>query len=98
MSLPVRLLPEAKAEFDDSADWYNRQRKGLGRTFVAHIRDTIARIRANPRLHAVVYQDVRKAVVPQFPFVVLYKLEPGEVVVVAVFHTARDPLEWQRRA
>lgn len=97
MTLPVRLLPEAKVEFDHSADWYNRQRKGLGRTFVARIRETIVRIRANPKLHAAVYQDVRKAVVPQFPFVILYREEPGEVVVVAVFHTARDLLEWQGR-
>lgn len=33
MSLAIRLLPEAKAEFDDAADWYERRRIGLGQSF-----------------------------------------------------------------
>jgi plasmid stabilization system protein ParE len=97
MSLPVRLLPEAKAEFDAAADWYEQQRPGLGVDFVARVRDVLDRVAANPRLHAVVYQDVRKAVVSRFPYVVLYREEPGEVLVVAVFHTSRDPADWQAR-
>lgn len=55
------------------------------------------RIAADPRIHAKVYYDVRKAVVKQFPFVVIYQEDPGEVVVISVFHTARDPSEWQSR-
>ena len=38
---PVRLLPEARAEFDEATDWYEQQRPGLGTTFVARIRDTL---------------------------------------------------------
>ncbi len=34
MSLPIRLLPEAKAEFDAAIDRYEAQRAGLGVTFV----------------------------------------------------------------
>jgi toxin ParE1/3/4 len=58
----------------------------------------LRRIAAQPRLHAAVYQDVRKAVVSRFPYIVLYREEPGEVVVISVFHTSRDPSEWQLRA
>ena len=39
----------------------------------------------------------RKAVVSRFPYVVLYREEAGEVVVISVFHTARDPSIWQSR-
>jgi plasmid stabilization system protein ParE len=98
MSLPVRLLPEAKAEFDAATDWYEQQRPGLGTIFVARVREVLNRIAATPRLHAAVYQDVRKAVVKQFPYVILYREDAGEVVVIAVFHTARDPSVWQSRA
>jgi plasmid stabilization system protein ParE len=97
MSYPIRLLPEAKAEFDAAADWYEQQQAGLGVDFVARIREVFNRIAANPQLHAAVYGDVRKAVVTQFPYVVLYREEAGEVVVIAVFHTARDPSIWQSR-
>ncbi len=97
MSLPIRLLPEARDEFDEATDWYEQKQAGLGATFVARVRDVLNRIAVNPQLHAVVYQDVRKAVVRQFPYVVLYREEAGEVLVVAVFHTARDPGVWQGR-
>jgi len=96
MSLPVRLLPEAQAEFDAAVDWYEQQ-TGLGADFVARVRDVINRVAANPKLHATVYQDVRKAVVTKFPYVVIYREEAGELLVVAVFHTSRDPSVWQSR-
>jgi plasmid stabilization system protein ParE len=98
MSLPVRLLPEARAEFDDAADRYEQQRPGLGVDFVARVRAVLDQIAANPKLHATVYGDVRKAVVSQFPYIVLYREDPSEVVVIAEFHTARDPSAWQSRA
>ena len=98
MSLPVRLLPEARAEFDDAADWYEQKQAGLGVDFVAKVREVFDRIAANPALHAKVYHDVRKAVVARFPYLVLYREEPGEVLVISVFHTSRDPAVWQSRA
>ena len=97
MNLALRLLPEAKAEFDKDADRYEIQQAGLGVDFIAKVRDVLHRIATNPRLHAVVYQDVRKAVVNRFPYIVLYREEPGEVIVVSVFHTSRDPSDWQSR-
>jgi plasmid stabilization system protein ParE len=97
MSLPIRLLPEAKAEFDKAADWYDEQRAGLGVDLVAKVRETLKGIAANPRMHATVYQDVRKAVVVRFPYIVLYREEAGEVLVISVFHTSRDPSIWQAR-
>lgn len=96
MSLPIRLLPEARDEFDAAVDWYEQQRHGLGSAFLDRVRDVFGRIAANPQLHNVVYQDVRKAVVRQFPYVVLHREEASEVVV-AVFHSKRDPATWQSR-
>jgi plasmid stabilization system protein ParE len=97
MRLPARLLPEARAEFDDGADWYEDRRAGLGTEFLAEVRAVIRRISANPRMHTIVYKDVRKAVVRRFPYVVLYRVEPTEILVVAVFHTSRDPQDWMVR-
>jgi plasmid stabilization system protein ParE len=98
MSLPLRLLPEAKAEFDAAADQYEAQQAGLGVDFVARVREVLQRIATNPHQHAVVYRDVRKAVVKRFPYIVLYREESGEVIVISVFHTSRDPAIWQSRA
>lgn len=98
MSLPVRLLPEARAEFAAAADWYDRQRPGLGVDFVARVRNVLDRIAADPQRHAAVHGDVRKVAVPRFPYIVLYHEEYGEIIVISVFHTARDPSGWKSRA
>jgi toxin ParE1/3/4 len=96
MSLPIRLLPAARQEYDEAIDWYEQQ-AGLGTMFIARVREVFQRIAANPRLHPKVYQDIRKAVVRKFPYTVLYQEEPNEVIVVSVFHTSRDPSSWQSR-
>ena len=44
-----------------------------------------------------VYQDVREAMVSGYPYSAYYREEPGQVVVLSVFHTARDPSIWQSR-
>lgn len=97
MNLPIRLLPEAKDEFDAAADWYEQQRPGLGADFVARVREALHRIAANPRLYPTVQGAARKAPVVRFPYVVLYREDPREIVVIAVFHTRRDPSAWQSR-
>ena len=97
MSLPVVLRPEARAEFDDAFDWYEQRQPGLGVDFVAQIQEVLEQISASPELYAQIFQDVRRAVVRRFPYLVFYKVEPQQVVVLAVFHTRRDPKIWQAR-
>ncbi len=97
MTLPIRLLPEAKDEFDAAADRYEQQQTGLGIDFVARVREVFQRIAANPCMHGIVYQEVRKAVVKRFPYIVLYREDQGEIIVISVFHTSRDPSDWKSR-
>lgn len=97
MSLPVVLRSATQLEFDEAFDWYEQQRPGLGQDFVDKVQAVFDRIAANPKLHSVVLQDVRKAVVKRFPYCVYYREEANQVVVLAVFHSKRDPRVWQAR-
>lgn len=97
MSRTIRLLPEARREFDEAADWYDLRGIGLGKRFIANVRDVFLRIAANPKLHAIVYKNVRKAVVAKFPYIVIYREEVDVVVIVSVFHTSRNPKDWKSR-
>lgn len=63
MSLPVVLRAEAQTDFDEAFDWYEAQRPGLGTDFATEVQKVFDRVSANPFLHGVVVQDVRKAVV-----------------------------------
>lgn len=98
MNLPIVLRDEAQAEFDEAFDFYERQRPGSGVKFAARVQDVFDQIGANPQLHAVVFADIRKAVVARSPYCVFYRAEATRVQVIAIFHTARNPSIWRGRA
>jgi plasmid stabilization system protein ParE len=97
VSLPVVLTPEAEADYEDAYNWYDARNPVNADRFEARVQDVYDRISANPLLHQKVFGDVRRAVVAKFPYAVLYIPEAARVVVIAVFHTSRDPRVWQRR-
>ncbi|HEX4611358.1 MAG TPA: type II toxin-antitoxin system RelE/ParE family toxin [Urbifossiella sp.] len=97
MSFPVALDPEARTEFDDGYDLYEGRQTKLGRTFADAVESVLRGIGATPKMHAVVFGDIRRAVVRGFPYCIYYLEEPALVPVISVFHTSRDPKIWQSR-
>ena len=91
------LRPEAEKDIAEAAEWYDRQRAGLSLQFREALDNTFALIEENPRLHAQVYRDLRRALVRRFPYGVFYVTRAEELVVVAVLHTARNPRLWRAR-
>jgi plasmid stabilization system protein ParE len=98
MSLPLVIRSRARAEFDEAFDWYEQQRAGLGIQFAESVQAVFDNISAMPEQHAPIFRDVRRALVRQFPYSVMYRIRGGRVVVLAVFHNKRDPDIWKSRA
>lgn len=97
MRLSLVLRRAAQSEFDEAADWYEQQRRGLGRDFVKQVQAVFNRMRRVPKQFPVVIENVRQALVERFPYSVFFVVEPKRIVVLAVFHHRRDPAIWQRR-
>ena len=97
MSLGLAFLRAARREFDDAADWYEHRRAGLGDVFTTAVRQVLDRIVNQPRLYAEVFHDAREASVAGYPYCVYYREEADHILVLAVFHTSRDPSVWQGR-
>lgn len=98
MSLPIVFEPEVEADVDEAYQWYEQRGRGLGEDFLAAVRTTLDRIQLNPELHAVIYRELRRALVRRFPYAVYYRVERERIAVVAVHHGKRDPRRWQSRA
>src|SRR5262249_5055819 len=98
MSLPLIFRVAAQDEFDGAAIWYEARRTGLGDDFVAEGQRVLDTITNQPDQYPVVFRDVREAPVRRFPYCVYYRARTDRVVVLAVFHTSRDPAVWQARA
>jgi hypothetical protein len=97
MTLPLVFRPVAQAEFVAATAWYEDQRPGLGGDFVAEVQQVFETIANHPQQYPVADGDVREALVSRFPYCVYFRVKPDWIVVIAVFHTSRDPSVWQVR-
>ena len=81
----------------EAFDWYEQRRSGLGNEFLGEIDARLKLIQENAVRHAVVYKNVRQALVHRFPYKVLYIFEADQVEVLGVVHAKRQPQVWQKR-
>lgn len=97
MTLPVTFRRAAHAEFIEATAWYEAQRPGLGAEFIAQIERCVLLAAEQPRRYAVVHNGVRRITAGRFPYSLYFRVHVRRVVVLAVFHSSRDPSIWQRR-
>ena len=97
MTLPVILSVEARADFDTAIVWYEQQRVGLGVRFAAQVQDALDRISERPELYAPLAENVRRARVRTFPYLIYYRVEPERIAVLAIVHGSRDSSVWRER-
>ncbi len=98
MTLPAAALTRAaRAEFVDATAWYEAQRKGLGVEFVAEVDSCLTLAAQHPERFPLTYKKLRRVTVRRFPCVVYFYEQAPQIVVVAVFHSKRDPAIWQGR-
>ncbi len=97
MSLPIVFRAIAQAEFDDAIAWYENRAVGLGADFADEVQKVLDTIANQPQRFPIAAGDVREAPVAHFPFCVYYRVKPDRIVVIAVFHSSRDPAIWQSR-
>ena len=97
----VRLSAEADDEVVDAAAWYHDRRPGLERAFLAELErtlDVIGRRPASfPKLMTPEIQGIRRALLPRFPFALIFAELETHIRVVAVAHTKRQPGYWVGR-
>ena len=98
MSAVLIMRPIAKVEFDEAANWYDTQRRGLGESFVNAVQDVLDTVVRQPARYPVAGGDTREAAVVGFPYCVYFRVKPGRAIVTAVLHTSRDPAVWRSRS
>lgn len=97
MSLTVLLRPAAAADAESAFRWYEKERSGLGREFLAEVGRTIHAVAESPERYPVVHRQTRRALLSRFPYAVFYRALADWIVVVAIFHAKRNPLNWKMR-
>lgn len=92
----VHILDGAYRHLLDGARFYERQSSGLGYHFRSSLLDDIERLHITGGTHEVVYDGLHRAISRLFPFCIYYRLDKGEIWVLSVLDSRRDP-EWIRK-
>ncbi|MCL4456545.1 MAG: type II toxin-antitoxin system RelE/ParE family toxin [Nitrospirae bacterium] len=94
---PVVFLPEAEQEMLEAAIYYESKSSGLGIDYLAEVERATKSVSDSPNTWSVVAGELRRRLVRRFPFGILYRIEPEEIVIIAVAHLRRKPGYWKER-
>lgn len=102
MTSRIRIEPEASAEIEETALWYEHQRTGLGSEFLEAVDLALSQITRWPQAGAPVPGvsvglAVRRVPLRRFPYQVVYLDMTDTIRILACAHDRRKPRYWRSR-
>ena len=95
--IPYAFHPEAAAEFEEASAFYEVRMVGLGKSFAAEVERAVSHIREFPDAGSPGGISIRGALIPRFPYSLVYRVVGDAVQIVAVSHHRRRPGYWRHR-
>jgi plasmid stabilization system protein ParE len=93
----TRFHEEAANEYDAAFEWYLERSPDAALKFDTEVNRALAQILLSPQRWAVGSHSTRRFLLKQFPFLLIYRVQPAGVQIVAVAHTSRRPGYWKAR-
>ncbi len=72
MAFCLKFSSRALREIGEAQEWYELQSPGLGEEFIAAMELQLKRLEQAPLLYAEVIHNVRRALLPRFPYGLFY--------------------------
>jgi len=94
----IVFLDAAEEEMLEAATFYEQQVPALGHRYLAAIKHTTSLIESNPQLGSPEQGNIRRLLVRRFPYALLYRTDPHEIIILAIMHLRRRPGYWKGRA
>ena len=95
--IPYRFLSPAEEEMTEAALFYEAASNGLGSDFLDAVQTAIDRLRDYPHFGQSIDLDLRRALLYQFPFSLIYTIDENVIVIIALAHDSREPGYWRSR-
>lgn len=95
----MRLIyhPDAEAELIEAARFYHRRVRGLGAQFLDAANRAIGVVQEAPERWSIIEADVRRFLMPRFPYAIYYRVLPDQLRILAFKHHSRHPDYWRYR-
>jgi len=89
--------PQAQLDVEDAAAWYERQKPGLGLSFLDELDYVLVRIASAPSQFPRIHPAIRRGLLKRFPYSVYFMASEEQVEIIAVLHQRRHPDTWRSR-
>ncbi len=99
MQYEIVYLPLVYEDIKEASVFYNSRIKGLGKEFVAVVKQEFKTILKNPYLFEIKYKNTRIAFIKRFPIGIHFEIQENTncIVVKGVYHTSRNTDSWKNR-
>ena len=92
MTYLLHFLPEVEDDAVLAYHWYEGKVPGLGEEFLRTFYAGAVELARNPLLYPPLHRQFRRRLLRRFPYAIYFIIEEdGKIVVVGLFHCARDP-------
>jgi len=93
----IEIHEDADEELKATALFYESRESGLGEDFLQRINQAFDAIVDQPFAGQPIILDIRRRLVRQFPYSVVYRVDADRIFVLAVAHWSRRPGYWKKR-
>ena len=87
----------ADRELNEAAQYYELENPGLGSSFLKEVDRCLQTIEEHPEAGVILRGSVRRRLLRQFPYALLYKIKPSSIRILAVMNLKRRPTYWVGR-
>lgn len=91
MKYVLRFVPEIEEDVLSGYYWYEEKSFGLGEEFLRMFYACANELSRNALLYQEVHGNVRRRLLRRFPYVIYFRINESEIIVLGLFHCARDP-------
>jgi plasmid stabilization system protein ParE len=93
----VRFLPIAESEYIQALAWYQGRSPKAAAGFQAAVEAALQLIADAPESWPLCDKRHRFYVLKRYPFSLIFRMDNGDVLIVAVAHSSRHPAFWHGR-
>jgi hypothetical protein len=99
MKFILEFNPDFYHDLLQAMDWYENQQPGLGNKFFRTVKKQSKELQSTAMNFALRYDDIRCKPLKKFPYMIHFRIDSAarSVKIEALFHTSRDPNDWQKR-
>ena len=95
--MTLRLHPQAEEDLAKALKYYFEINEALEINFLKYLESTFDKILRFSQMYPFENNFVQKVVLEKFPYIVLYERYEDIIMILAIFHTKRDPQILQDR-